>query len=60
MVFTETHWEELTRQGYTIVSDAIDDHWLRPGPGRRKPSECHPSGPGLGEIQNELWREIRH
>ena len=24
MVFTETHWQELTRQGYTIVSDAID------------------------------------
>ena len=24
MVFTETHWEALTRQGYTIVSGAID------------------------------------
>ena len=29
MNFTDTHWSELGRQGYTIVSGAIDDAYLR-------------------------------
>ena len=29
MVFTEAHWEDLTRQGYTMVSGAIDERCLR-------------------------------
>ena len=50
------HWEELTRQ-VTIVSGAIDARHVCARPrGCRKPSQCHPSGPGLGEIKNELWQ----
>ena len=29
LTFTDLHWSELGRQGYTIVSGAIDDAHLR-------------------------------
>jgi len=60
MVFTETHWEELTRQGYTIVSDAIDDRRLRSAQDAANHlNAIHPER-GWERSKNELWREIRH
>ena len=60
MVFTETHWEELTRQGYTIVSDAIDEHCLRSAQdAANRLNAIHPDH-GWERSKNELWREIRH
>lgn len=59
MVFTETHREELTRQGYTIVSRAIDDRSLRSAQDAANDlSASHPDG-GWERSRNELWREIR-
>jgi ectoine hydroxylase-related dioxygenase (phytanoyl-CoA dioxygenase family) len=60
VVFTETHWEELTRQGYTIVSDAIDAHRLRSAQdAANRLNAIHPDR-GWERSKNELWREIRH
>ena len=60
MVFTEAHWEELTRQGYTIVSGAIDEHCLRSAQDAANHlNAIHPER-GWERSKNELWREIRH
>ena len=60
MVFTEAHWQELTREGYTIVSDAIDDLCLRAAQdAARHLNALHPDQ-GWERSKNELWREIRH
>jgi hypothetical protein len=59
MVFGETHWEELTRQGYTVVTGAIDERTL--GAAREaadKLNALHPDG-GWERSRNEGWREIR-
>ena len=59
MVFTETHWEELTRQGYTIVSRAIDEACLRSAQDAANHlNAIHPDC-GWERSKNELWREIR-
>jgi hypothetical protein len=59
MVFKETHWEGLTRQGYTIVSRAIDDQDLRSAQDAANDlNAIHPDG-GWERSRNELWREIR-
>ena len=53
------HWEQLTRQGYTVVSGAIDPRRLHAAQmaGRRL-NEVHPDG-GWERTSNELWREVR-
>jgi hypothetical protein len=60
MVFTEAHWEELVRQGYTIVSQAIDEPCLRSAQDAANHlNAIHPDC-GWERSRNELWREIRH
>ena len=60
MVFTEAHWEELVRQGYTIVSRAIDEPCLRSAQDAANHlNAIHPDR-GWERSRNELWREIRH
>src|SRR5258708_32272153 len=60
MVFTEAHWEELVRQGYTIVSQAIDEPCLRSAQDAANHlNAIHPDR-GWERSRNELWREIRH
>ncbi|HTR83784.1 MAG TPA: phytanoyl-CoA dioxygenase family protein [Reyranella sp.] len=58
-MFTQAHWNELERQGYTVVSGAIDAPTL----GAAQAAACH-----LNEIfpdgdwersRNESWREVR-
>ncbi len=59
MAFTATHWAELTRQGYTIVSGAIDPPRLRAA--QNAAQSFADVFPGEWErSKNELWREIRH
>ena len=59
MVFTETHWDALTRQGYTIVSGAIDERRLRSAQDAANHlNAVHPDH-GWERSRNELWREIR-
>src|SRR5215467_13507864 len=59
MAFTESHWLELTRQGYTIVSDLIDDQRLRSAQdAANRLNAVHPDR-GWERSKNELWREIR-
>ena len=60
MAFTKTHREELNRQGYTIVSGAIDGQILRSAQDAANHlSAIHPEG-GWERTRNDLWREIRH
>src|SRR3982074_3360711 len=60
MVFTEAHWEELVRQGYTIVSRAIDEPCLRSAQDAANHlNAIHPDR-SWERSRNELWREIRH
>ena len=60
MVFTEAHWEELVRQGYTIVPRAIDEPCLRSAQDAANHlNAIHPDR-GWERSRNELWREIRH
>lgn len=59
MVFTKTHWLEFTRQGYTIVSDLIDDQRLRSAQDEaNRLNAVHPDR-GWARSKNELWREIK-
>jgi Phytanoyl-CoA dioxygenase (PhyH) len=58
MTFTATHWDELTRQGYTIVHDAIDDAPLRAAQeAANHLTSIFPEG--WQRSKNELWREIK-
>lgn len=60
MAFTDTHWQELARQGYTVVSGAIDGATLRAAQdAARHLNATHPDG-GWERSKNELWREVRH
>ena len=59
-MFQRGHWEELFQQGYTIVSNAIEDEVLRAAQATaRALNDNHPDG-GWERTKNELWREIRH
>ncbi|WIM13509.1 phytanoyl-CoA dioxygenase family protein [Enhydrobacter sp.] len=59
-MFEETHWEELGRDGYTIVSGVIDAGTLRAAQeAARHLNAIHPDG-GWERSRNELWREVRH
>lgn len=58
MVFQDTHWDELFRQGYTIVSGAIDGPRLRAAQDAAdRLAAQHPEG--WERSKNELWREIK-
>ncbi len=60
MLFTERHWDELAREGYTIVSQAIDDRCLRSAQDAANHlNAVHPDH-GWDRSKNELWREIKH
>jgi hypothetical protein len=59
-MFDATHWQELFRDGYTIVSGAIDAATLGAAQAAaRRLNDSHPDG-GWERTKNELWREIRH
>jgi ectoine hydroxylase-related dioxygenase (phytanoyl-CoA dioxygenase family) len=59
-MFKHSHWEELSRQGYTVVSDAIDGPTLRAAQDAANDlNAIHPDG-GWERSGNELWREVRH
>ena len=60
MMFTATHWEELTRDGYTVVSEAIGERSLHAAQeAARQCGALYPDG-GWDIKKNDLWREIRH
>ncbi len=59
-MFAESHWEELIRQGYTVVSGAIDERILRAARNAADHlNAIHPEG-GWERTRNELWREVRY
>ena len=59
-MFDRSHWDELTRQGYTIVSRAVDERVL----GAARQAACHLNDvhpdEGWERSRNESWREVRH
>jgi hypothetical protein len=58
MVFQDAHWDELTGQGYTVVSNAIDGTSLRAA----QEAAGHLTAvfpEGWERSKNELWREIK-
>ena len=58
MAFTATHWDERTRQGYTIVHGAIGGGALRAA----QEASDHLASifpEGWQRSKNELWREIK-
>jgi hypothetical protein len=58
VLFTQAHWEELGRQGYTILPGAIDDGHLRAA--RDAASELnglYPEG-GWDLRKKDLWRQV--
>ena len=59
MAFEPAHWDELTRQGYTVVSGAIDGRALRTAQDATdRLDSLHPEG--WERSKNESWREIRY
>jgi hypothetical protein len=58
MVVTDTHWEELGRQGYTIVSKAIDEVHLRAAQdAANELNALYPEG-GWDLRRKDLWRQV--
>ncbi|MBV8187544.1 MAG: phytanoyl-CoA dioxygenase family protein [Alphaproteobacteria bacterium] len=60
MAFTQAHWHELIGQGYTVVSDLIDDQRLRSAQDAASHLNAVHPDQGWERTRNELWREIRH
>ncbi len=59
MAFTVPHWNELSRQGYTVVRGAIDGGLLRAAQAAGNDLAArHPEG--WERSKNELWREIKN
>lgn len=59
MAFRGTNWEELIRQGYTVVSGTIDAPLLRAAQATAAHlNAVHPDG-DWERSKNESWREIR-
>ncbi|HYD04337.1 MAG TPA: phytanoyl-CoA dioxygenase family protein [Reyranella sp.] len=57
--FTAAHWQQLIRQGYTVVSGAIGADRLRAAQdAAERLSAAFPEG--WERSKNESWREIRH
>ena len=60
LIRVHSHWEQLTRQGYTVVTGAIDPPRLQAAQAAaRRLNEIHPDG-GWERTRNELWREVRY
>ncbi|HTR86353.1 MAG TPA: phytanoyl-CoA dioxygenase family protein [Reyranella sp.] len=60
MAFTAAHWDELHRDGYTIVSHAIEDRLVRDAAAAAEVlNASHPDG-GWKRTADESWREIWH
>jgi len=60
VTFTGRHWSELHREGYTIVSSAIDERLLRPAAAAAEAlNASHPEG-GWKRTADESWREVWH
>ena len=58
MVFRDANWDELVRQGYTVVSGAIDGASLRAA--QQAGNDLTAAFPdGWQRSKNELWREIK-
>jgi hypothetical protein len=58
MLFQDAHWDELTGQGYTVVSGAIDRASLHAAQeATHHLAALHPEG--WERSKNELWREIK-
>ncbi|WP_439373835.1 phytanoyl-CoA dioxygenase family protein [Bradyrhizobium sp. DASA03120] len=58
-MFDRSHWQEFTRQGYTVVSGAIDHRRLQAAQAAgRRLNEIFPNG-GWERTRDELWREAR-
>jgi hypothetical protein len=60
MLFIARHWEELTGQGYTIVSGAIDGARLRAAQDAANHLNAVHPDEGWERSKNESWREIRY
>ena len=59
-MFENSHWDELARQGYTVVAGAIDQAQLQAAQAAaRHLNEIHPDG-GWKRTRNESWREVRY
>jgi hypothetical protein len=59
-MFEDAHWEELFREGYAVVSGAIDEPALRAARDvAAHLNAIHPDG-GWERSRNELWREVRY
>ncbi|MCX7362392.1 MAG: phytanoyl-CoA dioxygenase family protein [Alphaproteobacteria bacterium] len=59
-MFEEQHWAELVRDGYTVVSGAIDDRSLRLAQDVADHLNAVAPDEGWERSKNELWREIRY
>jgi hypothetical protein len=60
MLFTARHWAELTGQGYTIVSRAIDGPRLRAAQDAANHLNAVHPDEGWERSKDESWREIRY
>jgi hypothetical protein len=59
-MFTPRHWDELRRDGYTVVSGAVDAPRLAAAQAAANHlASLHPGG-GWERSKNESWREIRY
>jgi ectoine hydroxylase-related dioxygenase (phytanoyl-CoA dioxygenase family) len=59
MVFGDTHWQALRRDGYTVVSGAIPEPMLRAA--RQAADRLNAAFPdGWERSKDESWREIRY
>jgi hypothetical protein len=58
LTFTQTHWDELGRQGYTVLSGAIDDTHLRVAQdAANELNAVYPDG-GWDLRRKDLWRQV--
>ena len=58
-MFATANWEELTRQGYTVVAGTIDPALLQAAQdAAQRLNEVYPDG-GWELTPKELWREVR-
>ena len=58
MVVADTHWEELGRQGYTIVSGAVDEAHLRAAQDAASElNALYPEG-GWDLRRKDFWRQV--
>lgn len=59
LIFTDLHWSELGRQGYTVLSGVIDDAHLRAAQDAADDlNAVYPEG-GWDTRRKELWRQVQ-